>query len=102
MAFLRGLIKKIPRGYQYGVIKFLFIPFKIKQAALPNKLLLKLEWAYVLFLKFGHSDKHTKFEKIFHQNLTLLSSLKFLVKDVYQMYTHFVRFSESANFQAYF
>ena len=28
--FLRGLIKKIPRGYQYGVIKFLFIGFKIK------------------------------------------------------------------------
>ena len=28
--FLWGLIKKIPRGYQYGVIKFLFIGFKIK------------------------------------------------------------------------
>ena len=27
-----------------------------------------------LFIQFGLSEKHTKFEKIFHLNLTLLSS----------------------------
>ena len=28
----------------------------------------------VVLIKFGHSEKDTKFEKIFHLNLTLLSS----------------------------
>ena len=43
----------------------------------------------VVLIKFGHSEKDTKFEKIFHLNLTLLSSVKFLWKGTF---TYDVRF----------
>ena len=33
--------------------------------------------SYNLFLKFGHSEEHTKFEKMLHLNLTSLSNVKF-------------------------
>ena len=45
-------------------------------------------------LKSGHSEKHTKFEKIFHLYLKLLSNIKFQWK----IFSSFVCFSENPNF----
>ena len=39
---------------------------------------------YCCYVNFGYSGKATKFEKIFHLNLTLLSSVKFKVEDFFK------------------
>ena len=75
--FLRGLIKKIPRGYQYGVIKLLFIGFKIKnrpQSA--TQIATTLGWPKKRFVvtvgvtqraySIGHSASVHDIKKSFH------------------------------------
>ena len=49
---------------------------------------IKVTWQEKLALKFGYSEKATKFEKIFH--------LKF---DATQIFSNFVAFSEYPNFK---
>ena len=51
---------------------------------------------YIRRVKFEHSEKHIKFEKIFHLHLTLLSSVKFKWK----IFSNFVCFSEYPNFKS--
>ena len=52
-----------------------------------------LQFLRSLFIKFGLSKKHTKFEKKIHLDLTLLSNVKFKRK----IFSNFMCFLESPN-----